>query len=156
MSPFCKAEQFILRNSDTKLGYETRRGFLVGLEFRNPPAHPSFVSCAVHLFGNGNETIFFYFFRIRNSDTKLGYESPNKNPHRSFVSEFRIRKKLAGLVSRETRGVEGCCSTTRVQNLGHKRTLTLKRMSAEPSHSGEWSHRVKSRTLGPWGRIRRP
>jgi hypothetical protein len=45
-----KAEQFILRNSDTKLGYETRirnsdtklgyetrRGFLVGLEFRNPP-----------------------------------------------------------------------------------------------------------------------
>jgi hypothetical protein len=29
--------------------------------------------------------------RKRGPDTKLGYESPNKNPHRSFVSEFRIR-----------------------------------------------------------------
>ncbi len=32
-----KAEQFSLRNSDRKLGYETRCGFLAGLEFRNPP-----------------------------------------------------------------------------------------------------------------------
>ena len=72
--------------------------------------HPSFVSCAIHLFGNGKRNYFFLSFvnetPIRNSnpetklvlyrrkrgpDTKLGYESPNKNPHRSFVSEFRIR-----------------------------------------------------------------
>jgi hypothetical protein len=102
-----KAEQFVTRNSDTKLGYETRRGFLVGLEFRNPP---EFRIRRNSLFWKRETKLFFFSFvnetRIRNSnpetklvlyrrkrgpDTKLRYESPNKNPHRSFVSEFRIR-----------------------------------------------------------------
>ena len=92
-----------IRNSDTKLDV----GFWWDLSF---VTHPSFVYGAIHLFGNGKRNYFFLSFvnetRIRNSnpetklvsyrrkrgpDTKLRYESPNKNPHRSFVSEFRIR-----------------------------------------------------------------
>ncbi len=36
MKEASKAEQFILRNSDTKLDTKLRCGFLAGLEFRNP------------------------------------------------------------------------------------------------------------------------
>ena len=92
-----------IRNSDTKLDV----GFWWDFSF---VTHPSFVSGAIRCSGNGKRNCFFLSFvnetRIRNSnpetklvlyrrkrgpDTKLRYESPNKNPHRSFVSEFRIR-----------------------------------------------------------------
>jgi len=63
-----KAEQFVTRNSDTKLGYETRRGFLVGLEFRNPP---EFRIRRNSLFWKRETKLFFFEFRKRNSDTKL-------------------------------------------------------------------------------------
>ncbi len=81
-----QAAQFILRNSDTKLGYaihltklgyETRIrnsdtkldvGFWWDLSF---VTHPSFVSGAIHHFGNGKRNYFFFEFRKRNSDTKL-------------------------------------------------------------------------------------
>ncbi len=63
-----KGDQFILRNSDTKLGYETRRGFLVGLEFRNPP---EFRFLRNSSFRKRETKLFFFEFRKRNSDTKL-------------------------------------------------------------------------------------
>ena len=66
--PLLSSHETRIRNSDTKLGYETRRGFLVGLEFRNPP---EFRIRRNSSFRKRETKLFFFEFRKRNSDTKL-------------------------------------------------------------------------------------
>ena len=64
-----KAEQFVVRKSDTKVHTKVGCGFLLGFDFRNPP---DFRIPRNSLFWKRETKVFFFFdFRIRKSDTKV-------------------------------------------------------------------------------------
>ena len=90
-----EAEQFVVRNSETKLETKLRCGFLVGLEFRNPP---EFRFLRNSLFWKRETKLFFFEFRKRNSET-------NSNAETSLVSgfEFRIRVSSPKLKKKQFR-----------------------------------------------------
>ena len=63
-----KAEQFVVRKSDTKVHTKVGCGFLLGFDFRNLP---DFRIPRNSSFQKRETKVFFFDFRKRKSDTKV-------------------------------------------------------------------------------------